>query len=272
MFYARIKDLNQTDISKDIRSLFFDNFNRPNKTPLHQSAIQRKLEETYNFWNVSDGLKKLVMEGVLKIEKQETRNAGTVIFYYPSKLIKKLEGKDEIQNKIRRIARHIDRYSRPKNTEMLGRYLHVLVRKELKIHGFKIISEEIKAKSYQKREWNESKHRMDIIAEHIEKKKGIGVEIKNTLDPIDKEELEKKIKICKEIGVIPIFACRWLEPYKKEIIDSGGFPWQFKEQLYPIGQEQFVEEMEKKFGFPIGVRDEIPNQAVKEFEEWLTTI
>ena len=27
--------------------------------------------------------------------------------------------------------------------------------------------------------------------------------------------------------------------------------------------------MKKKFGFPIAVRDEIPDESVKEFEKWL---
>lgn len=268
--YAILTSVNDENILKDIKSLFFDSFNRPNKTPLHLSAIQRRLEEKYNFWNVTDGLKKLTIEKILQVQKQETRNAGTINFYYPVRLISRLEDEKEIRNKIKRISRHIERYSRQKNTDMLGRYLHALVRKELKIHGFEILSEG-KVKSYQGKSWIDTRHSMDIIAKHTEKKKGIGVEIKNTLDPIEKGELEIKIKLCKKIGVIPVFACRWLEPYKKEIVQNDGFPWQFREQIYPIGQEQFVEEMKKKFKFPIEVRDEIPEKAVKEFENWLST-
>ena len=98
--------------------------------------------------------KKISYRNILEIKKQETKNAGTVMFYYPSKINQKSDNKKQMNEKIKRISRHIDRYSKPKNTDMLGRYLHALVRKELKIHGFKIISEENNAKSYHEKEWN----------------------------------------------------------------------------------------------------------------------
>lgn len=269
IFYARVHYyMKSEEVLNDVKFFFFDNFNRPNKTPLHSSSIQRRLEEKYNSWIVIDALKKLVTDKVLLVQKQKTNYAGTVHFYYPNRLISTSNNKIEITKKIKRISRHIDRYSRPKNTDMLGRYLHALVRKELKIHGFEILSEG-KAKSYENEMWKDTEHSLDIIARHSKKKLGIGVEIKNTLDPLEKEELKTKMKICKKIGLVPVFACRWLEPYRKEIIRNGGFPWQFKTQLYPIGCEQFVEEMKKKFRFPIEVRSEIPEESINDLEDWL---
>lgn len=255
----------------DVKSLFFDSFNRPNKTPLHSSAVQRMLEEKYPHWTITDALKKLVSDKILQVKNQKTNYADIVHFYYPSRLISDPADKQGMAKKIKRIVRHIDRYSRPKNTDMLGRYLHALVRKELKIHGFEILDEG-KVNSYKGKVWDDTEHSLDIVAEHTVKKVVIGIEIKNTLEPLERDEWETKIQLCKKIGIIPVFACRWIGPYKKEITQNGGFPWQFKTQMYPIGHESFVEEMKKKFRFPIDVRSEIPEESIKELEEWITTL
>ena len=66
-----------------------------------------------------------------------------------------------------------------------------------------------------------------------------------------------------------MFACRWLEPYREEIRNNGGFLWQFKIQMYPIGFETLVKSVKQRFGFPVKIATEIPKKPTKEFEEWM---
>ncbi len=108
-----------------------------------------------------------------------------------------------------------------------------------------------------------------MLAEHKEKELAIGVEIKNELGIMDKSEVDIKLRLCKKLGIVPIFACRWLEPYKYNIINNGGFLWQFKTQIYPLGFEALVKIMKQRFGFPVKVITEIPKKPVEEFENWL---
>ena len=64
---------------------------------------------------------------------------------------------------------------------------------ELRAQGFKIVGENISA--YKEKKWDETRHDIDLLAEHKEKQLIVGVEVKNELDIMDKSELYIKNKI-----------------------------------------------------------------------------
>lgn len=253
-----------------IRELFFNYYNRANLTPLHTSTIQRKLEDKYPPWKINDTLKKMEKEYVLNTMEIKTKYIGKIRFYFPTKIVTNYDDEQKMIAKMKRITNHVNRYSHPRIRDVLGRHLHALVKNELRIQGFKIIDEG-RVNSYNGKEWEDTKHNIDLLAEHKEKQLTIGVEVKNELDMMDRSELKIKLKLCKKLEIIPIFACRWLEPYRQEIIDNGGFLWQFKTQMYPIGFEAFVKVMKQKFGFAVKVSTEISKKSVNEFENWIKT-
>ena len=253
-----------------IRKYFFNYYNRPNLTPIPTSVIQRGLEDNYPPWKVNDTLKKLEKDEVLNSMEIRTEQDSKILFYFPKKNISNYNDEEKIISKIRRITNHINKYSSSKVRDILGKHLHALVKYELRVQGFNII-DEYNVNSYKGRKWEESHHTMDLLAEHKEKNLVIGVEVKNELDIIDKLELDIKLKLCKKLKMTPIFACRWLNPYKQEIIENGGFLWQFKTQMYPLGYETFTKSVKQKFRFPVKVATEIPKKPVREFEEWLKT-
>ncbi len=259
------------DVLTDVKALFFNYYNRPNKTPIHLSSIQRRLEDKYTPWKIRDALNQLENAKILGSMEFQTIYAGKTHFYYSRRLVTNYLDERELLKKIKIISKHIDRYSHPRVSDVVGRHLHAMVRKELKILGFKIIDEG-RVKSYKKMRWNETRHDIDILAEHYEKSITVGVEIKNSLSLMDKEEILIKIKLCKKLGIIPIFACRWLEPHKSIIFSEGGFPWQFKKQMYPIGFDKFVTEMKSRFKFPMMISSEIPEKSVRELSSWLDTM
>lgn len=254
-------------LQKSILSMFIDSSNRPKKTPIHESAIQVRLEDNHLLWKVSYSLEKLENLGILNSVTHEIPNSKKAKFYFATKLLK-ISNKNEIEKKIRSSAYWINRYSDPKITSMLGEHLRNLVVSELRAHGFKI-KEGKDLRTYRKKNWEKSKEGLDIIAKNSAKKLAIGVEVKNMLYLPPKKEIESKIKMCETLGLTPIFACRWIKPYKKEISAKGGFAWQFKYQLYPLGQKPFVEIIRKRFQLPLQVRGELPKNAVKKLELWL---
>lgn len=252
-----------------IKKCFFNYYNRANYTPMHTSAIQRKLENEYTTWKVVETLKKMEEGNILRSMKIKSRYAGETRFYFPRKIVTNYDDEQRMIKKIKNIIIHIERYSKPMIAGVLGKHLHALVRYELRAQGFIIISEE--TNEYEKRKWKDTKQDIDIIAKHVKKQLVVGVEIKNELDLMDKTEIDAKIKICKRLGIIPVFACRWLEPYRQEIKNNDGFAWQFKTQLYPLGFERHVKHMKQKFDYPVKIATEIPKKAIKEFEKWLET-
>ena len=254
------------EVEQKAYAVFLDSSKRPKITPRHESAIIVMLENEYAPWRVKTALQKLENEKHLVSIKKEIDCVGEARFYFLRQYGDETSIQ-KIQKKIDVSARWIRKYSDNEVTNMTGHHLHDIVKAELRAQGFEITSED--TKKYLEIEWPETKQTLDIIAKHKIRNLTIGVEIKNTLRPVPISEISEKIQICQHLGITPVFACRWLEPYRDGIESKGGFLWQFKKQMYPKGQERFVETLRKRFKFPVEVNSELPPTAIKEFENWI---
>lgn len=248
-----------------IESLFIDSFNRVKKKPIHETAIQVALENNCDHKRTSYVLRHLEKRNVLSSIRVKIDGVGYVRFFL-AKRLNASTSQDEIKKKIFRYSYWIQRYSDYNITKMLGDHLHMLVKGEIRAQGFKILKEF--SNEFKDKKWY-GKETLDIIAEHNSKELAIGVEVKNMLSTPSHGEVSTKIEMCNFLGIKPIFACRWIEPYRKKIQENGGFVWQFKDQLYPLGQEKFVKELRKRFTFPLEVRSELPQKSIIEFQEWV---
>lgn len=56
--------------------------------------------------------------------------------------------------------------------------------------------------------WTQTNHDLDFIFE----KNGIfyGVEVKNALGRIERDEIDVKVSICRHLGLVPFFVVRWM--------------------------------------------------------------
>jgi len=255
------------ELQNEIARIFFDKSGRPKITPRHESAIQVKMEENFSPTNVRTALQNLERNQILVSRRKIIENVGTAKFYF----LKKFDTdnmKKKIEEKIANYAYWIGRYSNNKVTKMIGDHLHDVVKLEIRAQGFEIIDEK-NVKEFAGKKWsgNES---LDLTARHKTKKIAIGVEIKNMLYPPPKSEVSTKIEMCKYFGIIPVFASRWMEIHRDEITKNGGFLWQFKNQLYPRGQEEFVKTIKKRFLLPVEVNSSLPTVSIKEFENWIS--
>lgn len=255
------------EVEKRVFSIFLDTSKRPKITPRHESSIITMLEDDYSPGKVKVGLQNLEESGILVSKKKEIEKVGEAKFYFLSRY--NGASIQKIQEKIDRAAKWIKKYSNNKVTKMLGDHLHDVVKTELRVQGFEIIGEKIR--KYREKEWTKTNQTLDIIATHKARNLTIGVEIKNMLYLAPISEISEKIDMCDYFGITPVFGCRWLEPHRNEIASRGGFLWQFKKQLYPRGQEKFVEALRKRFKFPVEVSSELPPMAIKQFEEWVQT-
>ena len=90
-----------------------------------------------------------------------------------------------------------------------------------------------------------NRHARYFIAEHSSKKLAVGVEARNTLPIIEREELDIKLEIC-ELSITPLFAVRWLKPYVELVRKKGGFSRVFKTKIYSLGFEQLTRTLYKR--------------------------
>jgi len=271
-----------------LREHFITQRNEPRKTPFYQSQLQIFYERDFFSWVVSDALKELVKEGFLtKITEtdipnfQKLRFLTKMSFYVNSEAVNTEEELKKAKEKMFKISKVVDGYSDPAISKTLGDHLEVLVKQELRAQGFEIAGEH--TNRFDDKKWTETKHDLDFIAVHRNGKLKVGVEVKNTLSVIPPDEIDIKIKICEYLGIVPIFAVRWIKPYFYCISNQGGFCWMFKTLCYPLGFESFTEELYgrlsdldktdsvgHKLEFPINVRKELPEKSVEKLEEWIS--
>lgn len=96
------------------------------------------------------------------------------------------------------------------------------------------------------KKWTKTNHDLDFIAEHESGELDIGIEAKNTLPIIEREELDIKLAMCEYLRIRPVFAVRWIKPYTELIRTKGGFSWVFKTQIYPPGFEQLTKTLYRR--------------------------
>lgn len=266
-----------------LRKHFVNVLNAPVKTPYYQHQLQILYEGRFFWWVVKDALEELVGEGYLTVFDRERvpdladlSHVQTLKFYANADAVKTVRDETVMKTHVLRTAKMLDRYSGDENNRVLGKQLESLVENQLKMLRFEILDKH--TNSYGGKKWRQTNHNLDLIA----RRNGlvIGVEVKNTLRIMSADEIDTKIDICHHLGIVPVFAVRWIKPYIECIRRQGGFSWVFKTQILPFGQEQMVNDMFKRLSasgkkdrgyelkFPITVRNDLPPNSVKMFERW----
>ncbi|MEM2111696.1 MAG: hypothetical protein QXX08_07445 [Candidatus Bathyarchaeia archaeon] len=258
-----------SEIEKAKRSImpyFIDKYGRPLKKPYYVTQIQTLLENQHFPWIIYQAVSRLIEEGHLSRVETSTKYHEKVVLIF-NRQLDTMQYNPTLKKHIRSICRLIDKYSNPTVGDALGKHLEGLVKAELRVQGFKIMG--IHTARYKDKEWTKTNHDLDFIAVHTSGKLEIGVEVKNTLPIIERDELDTKLEMCEYLRVTPVFAVRWIKPYTELIRRKGGFSWVFKTQIYPPGYEKLTQTIFKKLRLPVTVRTELPEKSVKLFENWV---
>ena len=244
---------------------FEDKYRRPLRKPYYVTQIQTLLENKHFPWIVYQALNRLVKEGYLTKVEVKTKFHDRVVFFFNKKLDTP-SYRPTMNKHIKSICKLIDKYSHPNISRALGKQLEGLVKAELRAQGYRIVG--VHTATYKNKRWTRTDHDLDFIAEHKSGKLNIGVEVKNTLPIIEREELDIKLEICDYLGIRPVFAVRWIKPYIEYIRRRGGFSWVFKTQIYPPGFEELTKLLYKRLGLPVTVRTDLPEKSVRLFQMW----
>lgn len=212
-------------------------------------------------------------------EPERLRNLSDIVFV--ANRIAYTENPTLMKRHAQSIAELVNQYSEPDTTKAVGDQLEALVKAEIRANKFKISG--VHTNEFQGKAWTETGHNLDLIAEHTSGNLNIGVEVKNTFDLMDPEEIDIKIDICHFLGLVPVFAVRWMKPYTDCIRNQGGFSWIFKTLIYPPGFDRFTKTLYEKLSFPtrtdshgdplqfpVTVRTELPPKSVNKLSDWVT--
>jgi hypothetical protein len=121
--------------------------------------------------------------------------------------------------------------------------------------------------SFGGKSWTMSGHNLDFIFE--KDGRAYGVEVKNTLGYMDYEEFQLKIKLCRDLGIRPVFVARMLpKVWMHELITAGGYGLILKYQLYPWTHRELAKRVATELGLPVDSPRALNDGTMHRFLEW----
>ena len=92
------------------------------------------------------------------------------------------------------------------------------------------------------------------------------MEIKNTLDCMENDEFETKLKVCEFLNLTPFWIVRSAPKTQFEKMrPAGSIIFVFKTQIYPPTQESLVKETWETLRLPVTVWKRTPEKTEKRF-------
>lgn len=220
--------------------------------------IEIWLEDKYFHWISNKAIRELMALRIIVGEERKLRTGGRIhLLWNPSYRYYKREAA--------KVVNLVEEYADPNISAAIGLHGESMV-----LEGFARNEFVMKGKNVRRfgsKEWTSSEHNMDFIFE----RDGLayGLEVKNTLGYMDHKEFQLKIKLCKYLGIRPVFVARMLpKTWMKEVIDSNGFGLILKYQLYPWTHRELAKRVAKEFRLPIDAPRAIADGTMARFMKW----
>lgn len=159
--------------------------------------------------------------------------------------------------------RVIGKYAEPEMARACGQWAEASFLVALVERGFVLFGRN--TKEFQGRIWMETNHTLDFIVG----REGVnyGAEVKNTWDYIPGEEFRTKMRMCKYLGVRPLFIWRYApKTYMFEVFKAGGYGMIFKAHIFPLGHSRIVDEVRSVLGLECDSPSRIPDGIIDRFE------
>jgi len=243
------------DLAKsDLKTLFAEE----SESVFYQRQLQVIFETKYFHWITVRALSELVREGSIVVEVVPLPGTGSLSFYRSASYRYWKRDADEI-------VKLVSRFSESSFTYALGAHGETMFDAALPRVGFMPTGRNVRSRGAV--EWTETNHDLDRVFE----RDGVayGTEIKNTLSYMDKGELEVKAKMCRHLGLVPLFIVRMApKSYVNLVVEEGGFTLIFKYQLYPFGRKAFADEVRARLKLPTDSPTNIEVCTVKRLLDW----
>jgi hypothetical protein len=232
-------------------------FNVKPEEVYYQRQVEVMMERRFFHWITAKALNELAAEG--KIQSQTRAHSDIRMRFYWS------VGNRYWTRKANAIEKLVLRFSDSTFTRALGQHGETMFDAALPLGGFMPGGKNVR--SHKGRIWTRTEHDLDrlFLRDEVE----YGVEIKNTLSYIDRDEMRVKIEMCRYLGLVPLFIVRAAPAnYMNEVEKAGGFTLIFEWQLYPFGQEPFAKEVREALGLKVDSPRAIATGTVSRLARW----
>ncbi len=209
-------------------------------------------ENQFFHWITVKALLELVNEGTAQSELLQLAPKVPIRFF-------RMKANRYWKRQASQVMKLVKQFSAPEFARAIGLQGEILVDAALPLAGFALIARE--ANSFQERVWTTTGHNLDRIVER--QGTAYGIEIKNTLPYIDRDEFRIKLAMCEFLGIRPLFVSRMApKSYNYEIIQRGGISWILGTQYYPFGHEELANAVQRDLRLPVACRARIQDGDV----------
>jgi hypothetical protein len=164
-----------------------------------------------------------------------------------------------------------------KLTALVEEYSHPDVGSALGLHGETMILTMFaeaqfvqlgrETRSFGGETWRDTDHDIDFIFARDDI--AYGVEVKNTLGYMDKEEFDIKVALCLHLGIRPVFAVRTMPRiWMIELNEVGGFGLIFKYQLYHWTHKDLAKRVSAEIMLPVDSPRRMSSNTMQRFLDW----
>lgn len=233
----RPADPSQAAAARELSAYFEAN---PEKV-FFSRQLEVLFERTYFHWVTNRAIHQLEAERKITSEMRRLRTGGEVKLiwnrayrYYRRAAVE--------------VVRLIEAYADPNIGGALGLHGEMLVLEAFARNQFVLRGRSVR--ELDGFAWKESEHNLDLVFQ----RDGVtyGIEVKNTLSYIDYREFRIKIRLCKTLGLRPVFAVRMLpKTWIEELWREGGYAMILQYQLYPWSHQELARRVRTEFGLPV---------------------
>jgi len=159
----------------------------------------------------------------------------------------------------------VEEYAHPNIGAALGRHGELMVLEGFAKSRFLMTGQS--TREFGEKKWTQTEHNLDFIFERDNR--AYGIEVKNMLGYMDYDEFKIKIRLCKELGIVPVFVARMLpKVWVNELWRQGGFALILKWQLYPLAHKDLAKRVAAELGLPVDSPQRLADGTMARFVAW----
>jgi hypothetical protein len=247
-------DARQDEAAEELRRIFAAHPRRV----FFSRQLEVWLEDRWFHWITNRALRALADDGVVRTETRELKTGGRIHLVWPSRY-------RYHRREAKRVVDLVEEYAAPNIGAALGLHAELLI-----LEGFakkQFITQGRNTRTFREVSWSESDHELDFIFE----RDGVpyGVEVKNTLGYMPRDELVTKVKMCEVLGLKPVFVVRMLpKTWIQEVVAAGGFVLILKWQLYPLTHGGLARRVREELNLPVDSPRALEDGTVARFVRW----
>ena len=253
-------ELPQDEAELDATEVLWEFFEKNQERVFYSRQLYVLHEDDFFHWVTGRAVRNLIEDGLIRTESRPLKHGGEIHLYWHKSF-------RYYKRTAANLVSLVHEYANPEFGKLLGYTAEMLVSHGFARSGFIMVSENKATRSYGDLKYTETEHDLDFIFERD--RRAYGVEVKNTLTYMDREEFDIKIGMCKHLGITPMFVARMLPRiWIHDLNQVGGFALIFKWQLYPLSHKELADRVYSELGIRADAPRVLAGGTMKRFTDW----